>query len=271
MRLAIENGGVMLYDVPTCSPSQLKVTMPFSSLDNYRELLPDVWRVLTKQLLGLADGSTPLEIGLANRALTLALQVDALGGDPEHSLSWKPYERVPDEYVQKLAMLKGIPTLPKKGIPALPKKGADLPGGADLDLPTDVRVTLQPQQRQQRTLMKWDPATGTRRPYPSEAAQWRDYHGHTTAWLFNPWTGSRRRAEDVGSDVCGHLIIPPNEAVVADPADDDDDDGPAPVRPRAAKINVEHRYRDLLNRLGVQGHDGAIVEITNLRRNAGLK
>jgi hypothetical protein len=27
------------------------------------------------------------------------------------------------------------------------------------------------------------------------------------AWLFNPWTGSRRLPEDVGSDTFGYLIL----------------------------------------------------------------
>lgn len=73
--------------------------------------------------------------------------------------------------------------------------------------------------RQQRTLMKFDPATGHDQPYPSEAQQWRDYHGVGTAWLFNPWLGVRRIAEEVGSDPFGHLIIPPGEPVCAETAD----------------------------------------------------
>ena len=54
-------------------------------------------------------------------------------------------------------------------------------------------------------LMKYDPATGWSKPYPSHAAQWREYNG-TTAWLFNPWTGGRRNAQDVGSDPFGLLV-----------------------------------------------------------------
>lgn len=54
-------------------------------------------------------------------------------------------------------------------------------------------------------LMKYDPATGWSKPYPSHAAQWREYNG-TTAWLFNPWTGDRRNAQDVGSDPFGLLV-----------------------------------------------------------------
>ena len=60
----------------------------------------------------------------------------------------------------------------------------------------------------QNTLMKFDPATGEQRPYPSHADQWRKWYGGGTAWLFNPWTGQRRNARDVGSDVQGLLIAP---------------------------------------------------------------
>ena len=59
----------------------------------------------------------------------------------------------------------------------------------------------------QDALMKFDPATGEERPYPSHATQWRNWHG-TAAWLFDPWTGKRRNAHDVGSDVHGLLIAP---------------------------------------------------------------
>jgi len=56
--------------------------------------------------------------------------------------------------------------------------------------------------------MKFDPATGEPRPYPSHAEQWRQWHGNC-AWLFNPWTGGTRTAWDVGSDTFGRLIVPP--------------------------------------------------------------
>ena len=59
----------------------------------------------------------------------------------------------------------------------------------------------------QNILMKFDPATGEERPYPSHAAQCREWHGGT-AWLFDPWTGRRRDARDVGGDVHGLLIVP---------------------------------------------------------------
>ena len=57
----------------------------------------------------------------------------------------------------------------------------------------------------QAELMTFDPATGEDRPYPSHADQYRNYHGNE-AWLFNPWTGEKRCAGDVGSDVFGILI-----------------------------------------------------------------
>lgn len=55
-------------------------------------------------------------------------------------------------------------------------------------------------------LMKFDPATGAEKPYPSEATQYRAYHGKV-AWLFNPYTGDRRDARDVGSDCFGYAIV----------------------------------------------------------------
>lgn len=64
----------------------------------------------------------------------------------------------------------------------------------------------------QDQLMRFDPATSEQYPYPSHAEQWRKYHGKMTAWLWNPWTGERRLAEDVGSDVQGLLIVPPESA-----------------------------------------------------------
>lgn len=80
-----------------------------------------------------------------------------------------------------------------------------------------IVVTLRgdDMSKQQQSLMKFDPATGEERPYPSHAEQWRDWHGHGTAWLFNPWTGQRRDARLVGTDTTGHLIIPPDEPIYA--------------------------------------------------------
>lgn len=56
-------------------------------------------------------------------------------------------------------------------------------------------------------LMRYDPATGENKPYPSHDEQYRIYHG-TVAWLFNPWTGKIRDARDVGSDCFGYAIVP---------------------------------------------------------------
>jgi hypothetical protein len=59
----------------------------------------------------------------------------------------------------------------------------------------------------QEQLMKYSPDTGEERPYPSNAKQWREYHGRV-AWLYNPWTGKQRDLLDIGSDVLGELIVP---------------------------------------------------------------
>ncbi len=50
-----------------------------------------------------------------------------------------------------------------------------------------------------------DPAFGTDKPYPSHAAQYREYHGRC-AWLYNPWTGKDRHPSDIGSDPTGLAI-----------------------------------------------------------------
>lgn len=63
---------------------------------------------------------------------------------------------------------------------------------------------------QQSTLMKFCPAYGTDSPYPSNADQYRKYHGEV-AWLFNPWNGKQRSPMDIGSDVTGLMIIPDTE------------------------------------------------------------
>lgn len=60
--------------------------------------------------------------------------------------------------------------------------------------------------KEKNMLMKFDPATGEEKPYPSEANQYRAYHGKV-AWLFNPYSGARRDARDVGSDCFGHAIV----------------------------------------------------------------
>ena len=61
----------------------------------------------------------------------------------------------------------------------------------------------------QEQLMKYSPDTGEERPYPSNAKQWREYHGRV-AWLYNPWTGEKRDLQDIGCDVFGELIVPPS-------------------------------------------------------------
>lgn len=60
----------------------------------------------------------------------------------------------------------------------------------------------------QTPFFKFDPRTGMKVDQPIRAQEFRDYHGRD-AWLFNPWTGTARHVSDIGSDVLGHLIVPP--------------------------------------------------------------
>lgn len=53
--------------------------------------------------------------------------------------------------------------------------------------------------------MFYSPANGSPKPYPSHAAQFREYHGDA-AWLYNPWTGKKRDPRDIGNDTFGLLI-----------------------------------------------------------------
>ena len=73
---------------------------------------------------------------------------------------------------------------------------------------SDAELAALGDLEMQDDTMKYDPATGEQRPYPSHAAQWRRWHGLDCAWLFDPWTGRRRNALDVGSDINGRLIVP---------------------------------------------------------------
>jgi len=56
-----------------------------------------------------------------------------------------------------------------------------------------------------KPLMKYDPSNRQEKPWPSEASQWREYHGDV-AWLFNPYTGDKRDPRDIGTDTYGLLI-----------------------------------------------------------------
>ena len=69
-------------------------------------------------------------------------------------------------------------------------------------------VELQESLRELNTpspLMLFDPIEGTHTSYPSEPNQYRKYHGKI-AWMYNPYTGHKRDARDIGNDVFGYLI-----------------------------------------------------------------
>ena len=67
--------------------------------------------------------------------------------------------------------------------------------------------------KQQSTEMNFSPDYGKADVYPKKAQEWREFHGDV-AWIYNPWTGDKRDPRDIGSDVLGLLIIPPNESIV---------------------------------------------------------
>lgn len=69
--------------------------------------------------------------------------------------------------------------------------------------------------KQQYTLMFFDPTTGDKTPYPSHAQQYREWHG-PLAWLYCPWTGLKRDPLEIGMDVFGHLILPKGEPLYTD-------------------------------------------------------
>lgn len=77
------------------------------------------------------------------------------------------------------------------------------PSDQDLDLVDDGSSESIPNIGS--SLMRFDPADGSEKPYPSEANQYRKYHGQV-AWLFNPYTGAKRDPRDIGTDVFGELI-----------------------------------------------------------------
>lgn len=82
------------------------------------------------------------------------------------------------------------------------------------------------------------------------------------------WIVTRARGGDaaVAAGECAAAIRGANESI----------SGQLPGEPlyaaesRAPLETVEARYKDLMNRLGVQGHDGAVAEIAALRKAASL-
>lgn len=69
-------------------------------------------------------------------------------------------------------------------------------------------------------------------------------------------------SEDPGVTQVGSRVAKRIENAMLDSAQAQED---APL------ATVEERYRDLLNRLGMNGHDGAVNEIESLRAKAGLE
>ena len=60
----------------------------------------------------------------------------------------------------------------------------------------------------QNALMKFDPATGEQRPYPSHAAQWRKWHGSRNGMAFRSFDGAAPRCARRRQRYTGLLIVP---------------------------------------------------------------
>lgn len=85
--------------------------------------------------------------------------------------------------------------------------------------------------------------------------------------ITEPRAGCRHGAHET----CGVCLTPGavllvQAALAARPLDE----GPGPKSELPDMATIEARYKDLLERLGVSGHEGAIAEIEALRRSAGL-
>lgn len=55
--------------------------------------------------------------------------------------------------------------------------------------------------------MSYDPVTGKIAPQPSDPQEYREHHG-LIAWLYNPYTGTKRDPRDIANDIEGILIVP---------------------------------------------------------------
>ena len=147
----------------------------------------------------------------ALRARIEALEHDDFGALPDDVVEHDDFGALPDDVVEQAVNRFLSWKLPKDfhpdgGMAFIPTKGRGY-DNQPVQRFVGRRNAQEREPAMQDALMKFDPATGEERPYPSHATQWRNWHG-SAAWLFDPWTGRRRNAHDVGSDVRGLLIAP---------------------------------------------------------------
>ena len=140
-----------------------------------------------------------------------ALEHDDFGALPDDVVEHDDFGALPDDVVEQAVNRFLSWKLPKDfhpdgGMAFIPTKGRGY-DNQPVQRFVGRRNAQEREPAMQDALMKFDPATGEERPYPSHATQWRNWHG-SAAWLFDPWTGRRRNAHDVGSDVRGLLIAP---------------------------------------------------------------
>ena len=147
----------------------------------------------------------------ALRARIEALEHDDFGALPDDVVEHDDFGALPDDVAEQAVNRFLSWKLPKDfhpdgGMVFIPTKGRGY-DNQPVQRFVGRRNAQEREPAMQDALMKFDPATGEERPYPSHATQWRNWHG-SAAWLFDPWTGRRRNAHDVGSDVRGLLIAP---------------------------------------------------------------
>jgi hypothetical protein len=104
--------------------------------------------------------------------------------------------------------------------------------------------------------MKFDPATGEERPYPSDPKHWRAWHG-PSAWLRNPWTGALRDARDVGSDPFGHVL-----SQLCEPGCPPEDTADLCTEVNMVELTLEHQ---------VAKQKSDLDSIAHLLRGAGIE
>lgn len=95
----------------------------------------------------------------------------------------------------------------KYDIPSLIKDIQEIRETTTSNSPSTQSSNFKGTQFNSESLMKYAPTNGVQCPYPSNPSDYRGYHGKA-AWLYNPYTGDIRTAEDVGNDVFGYLIKP---------------------------------------------------------------
>lgn len=196
---------------PSWKHSYLDLYKIAYDMPNKAQYLERMAAAMAAELDSLAENGTAKEMGgyidlsAVGELLIGPLSLCASSGDclwPAEAKAilnnWCQYRKDCDESPMHIAKESAKVTV---NIP--PLRPGDWVMVTDADSVTEMKCDAA-----QQSLMEYDPAVGTKEPYPSHAGQYRKYHG-SVAWLFNPWTGNQRNPFDIGSDVTGLLIKEP--------------------------------------------------------------